>query len=648
MPTGTFFLIGQFSPGSSFTGYSSFSGRSFNQSDISSGFPHSFTQAELVSGQVYLRNIATANGINYGSQLPITFSVSDNVSNSVSNLTLPVVIEPGGILSNGIFTPIGTIAQTYLAAPIGQMTTLGSGLLTYIAPQSPSSQAIYHLFFAPSHGRVLLDGQLIAVGTDLTQQQIDQGRLSYSEDGALVASDQFGFLLRDPFHPGGSPVYVNVTLTGSFGGQVLTGTSGAETLSPGIGNNHLLGDGGTTVTYANSPNGVTVDLGHGTASNGYGGTDTLSNIHAIIGSVHDDMVTGGPGIDTAVFSGLRSAYTLTRSGHSLVVSGPDGADTLTRVEKIAFTDGTIPSGLQTIPTDFNGDGNSDILWRHDSGQVYFWDMIGLQPNAEGGVAHAPVPNDWHIQGTGDFNGDGSSDILWRHNSGQVYFWEMNGMQIKGEGGAAHAPVPNDWQIHVVGDFNGDGNGDIVWRHDNGQIYFWEMDGLQIKAEGGVAHAPVPNDWHIQGTGDFNGDGNNDIFWRHDSGQVYFWEMDGLQIKAEGGVVHAPVPNAWHILGTGDFNGDGNSDILWRHDSGQIYFWEMEGLQIKAEGTVVHAPVTNDWQVQHIGDFNGDSDSDILWRNDNGQVYIWEMDGLQIKAEGGVAHALVPKDWHIFS
>src|SRR6266542_3776884 len=36
------------------------------------------------------------------------------------------------------------------------------------------------------------------------------------------------------------------------------------------------------------------------------------------------------------------------------------------------------------------------------------------------------PNDWHIQGTGDFNGDGNSDVLWRHDSGQVYFWQMDG------------------------------------------------------------------------------------------------------------------------------------------------------------------------------------------------------------------------------
>jgi FG-GAP-like repeat len=298
--------------------------------------------------------------------------------------------------------------------------------------------------------------------------------------------------------------------------------------------------------------------------------------------------------------------------------------------------------------DFDNDGKSGVLWRHDSGQVYFWEMDGLGIKAEGGVAHAPVPGDWHIQGAGDFDGDGKNDALWRHDSGQIYFWEMDGLAIKTEGGVAHAPVPNDWHVQGVGDFDGDGKSDILWRHDSGQVYFWEMDGLGIKAEGGAAHAPVPNDWHIQGVGDFDGDGKSDILWRHDSGQVYFWEMNGLTIKAEGGVAHAPVPNDWHIQGVGDFDGDGNSDVLWRHDSGQVYIWEMNGLAIKAEGGVAHAAVPNDWHIQDIGDYNADGKSDILWRHDSGQVYTWEMNGLGIIAEGGVPHAPVPSDWHIFT
>jgi uncharacterized repeat protein (TIGR01451 family) len=276
-------------------------------------------------------------------------------------------------------------------------------------------------------------------------------------------------------------------------------------------------------------------------------------------------------------------------------------------------------------------------------------VTALEPNTGTPVTDSNPANYFVPEPTSDdFNGDGNSDVLWRQDGGQVYVWEMNGLQTKGEGRVEL--VTNDWHIQGVGDFNGDGNSDLLWRQDSGPVYLWEMNGRQIKEEGSPPHAPVPNDWHIEGTGDFDGDFKSDILWRHDSGQVYLWEMDGLNVKAEGSVTHAPITTDWHVQGVGDFNGDGNSDVLWRQDgSGQVYVWEMVGQQVQAEGAVAHAPVTSDWHVESVNDFNGDGNSDVLWRQDgSGQVYVWEMNGQQVQAEGAVAHAPVTSDWHVFS
>jgi serralysin len=448
----------------------------------------------------------------------------------------------------------------------------------------------------------------------------------------------------------------NDTLSGAAGADTLNGGSGNDTLSGGPGGDTLNGGGGTdTADYSSSSAGVTVNLLTGSGSGGDAQGDTLSGVESVAGSSFDDTLTGngganllegGRGIDAAVYSGLRSAYTTSHVGNTLLVSGPDGLDTLRHVEKMSFSDGTVLSGLGLVHSDFNGDSNSDVLWSNDAGQVYSWNMSGLQTSGEGGVAHPLVTSDWHFQGTGDFNGDGDSDILWRNESGPVYVWQMNGLQVENEGGVAHALVTNDWHVEGTGDFNADGDSDILWRNDSGPVYIWEMDGLQVNAEGAVAHAVVTNDWQVQGTGDFDGDTHSDILWRSDAGQVYIWEMNGLQIKTEGGVAHAPVTNDWHVEGVGDFDGDGKSDVLWRSDAGQVYIWEMNGLQIRTEGGVVHAPVTSDWHVQDIGDFDGDGKGDILWRHDSGQVYIWEMNGLQIKDEGPVMHAAVSNDWQI--
>jgi pimeloyl-ACP methyl ester carboxylesterase len=52
--------------------------------------------------------------------------------------------------------------------------------------------------------------------------------------------------------------------------------------------------------------------------------------------------------------------------------------------------------------------------------------------------------DWQIQGTGDFNRDGQSDILWRHQGGQVHAWLMNGTTIAGRVNLENVGL--DWQI----------------------------------------------------------------------------------------------------------------------------------------------------------------------------------------------------------
>jgi hypothetical protein len=217
--------------------------------------------------------------------------------------------------------------------------------------------------------------------------------------------------------------------------------------------------------------------------------------------------TVGPGVPQTlnITATVVSPVAQTNTG---TISDADQFDPSTANNTASATFGERPA------SDFNGDGNSDVLWRQDgSGQVYIWEMNGLQTKGEGRVES--VTNDWHIQGVGDFNGDFNSDFLWRQDSGPVYFWEMNGRQIKEEGSPPHAPVPNDWHIEGTGDFDGDFKSDILWRHDSGQVYLWEMDGLNVKAEGSVTHAPVTNDWQVQGVGDFNGDGNSDVLWRQD-------------------------------------------------------------------------------------------------------------------------------------
>ncbi|HWA28886.1 MAG TPA: immunoglobulin domain-containing protein, partial [Lacunisphaera sp.] len=179
--------------------------------------------------------------------------------------------------------------------------------------------------------------------------------------------------------------------------------------------------------------------------------------------------------------------------------------------------------------DFNGDGKSDILWRHAiGGNVVFWLMNGATPQTVAEVT--PVSTDWVICGTGDFNGDGQTDVIWRHKlGGNVVFWLMNGHVPQTV--AEVTPVSTDWVISGTGDFNGDGQTDIVWRHNTGgNIVFWFMNGTTPASA--VEITPVSTDWVITTTGDFNNDGKTDIVWRHSvGGNIVFWMMNGSSVQS---------------------------------------------------------------------------------------------------------------------
>ena len=79
------------------------------------------------------------------------------------------------------------------------------------------------------------------------------------------------------------------------------------------------------------------------------GNDTL------VGGAGNDSFDGGAGVDTAIFSGGKAGYTLTRTASGMTaVSAADGTDTLINIERLQFTDETLA---------FDIDGNAGQAYR---------------------------------------------------------------------------------------------------------------------------------------------------------------------------------------------------------------------------------------------------------------------------------------------
>jgi hypothetical protein len=154
--------------------------------------------------------------------------------------------------------------------------------------------------------------------------------------------------------------------------------------------------------------------------------------------------------------------------------------------------------------DFNLDGRPDILWRHsESGEIVVWFMNGsVLQTGTFTTPSAFTDVNWQTVGTGDFNGDGKTDILWRHAlSGQNVVWFMDGTSLL-SGAFTNPSVLADprWRMSATGDYNDDGKVDIVWRHsESGQNVMWFMDGIQL-ISGTFTNPPTlpDNNWKIVG------------------------------------------------------------------------------------------------------------------------------------------------------
>ena len=173
---------------------------------------------------------------------------------------------------------------------------------------------------------------------------------------------------------------------------------------------------------------------------------------------------------------------------------------------------------------------------------------------------------------GDFDGDGKSDILWRHAAnGQNQIWK-SGSSSTPQAIATMATL--SWKMVGVGDFNGDGRSDILWRNSGGgQNSIWRSGNISTSSS--VTTLSDLN-WKVMGVGDFDADGKSDILWRHvTNGQNQIWKSGSSSTPQ---AIATMATLSWKMVGVGDFNGDDRSDILWRNSgSGKNSIWRSGNI-----------------------------------------------------------------------
>jgi hypothetical protein len=273
--------------------------------------------------------------------------------------------------------------------------------------------------------------------------------------------------------------------TGAYGSDLMS-----TTITDGT-TNHvsaldlgILEDIGVPLRTPTSGDDVIHVLGSNAVSLG-DGTDTA---YVDYNSVQID---GGSGVDTAVFSSNRSAYTITQTSiGNFTVSGPDGTDTLTNVEYAKFNDidlrllpgtGTsvdftaAPGTYMSAIRDFDG---------NNLGAAASWQLIGTTDvNDSGNQSHVYIDSAigrWAEVGTAPDGLVYFNDYAWAGTTRVVGIYidplVTSGAVQQGSATDSERRFQNDLQIGNIagilgsGDYDGDGLQEIYFRLTDGTAY----------------------------------------------------------------------------------------------------------------------------------------------------------------------------------
>jgi hypothetical protein len=318
-------------------------------------------------------------------------------------------------------------------------------------------------------------------------------------------------------------------------------------------------------------------------------------------------INGGQGFDTAVFSGDRSSYTITRSLLTTTVSGANGTDTLTSVDLLKFADGTM--ALPAAPSDFTDAGISDILFRNDgAGDIGFYQMNNGVSTGWVDVGASSIA--YSVVGIGNFMGTGTGDVLYRNSgNGDTGFYEIvNGLNAGWHDIGASSTA---YSVVGVGDFTGNGTDDVLYRNNtNGDTGFYEIvNGVNTGWHDIGASATT---YSVVGVGDVTGSGTDDILYRNNTtGDTGFYKI--VNGANTGWHDVGASSTAYSVVGVGDFMGNGTDDILYRNNgTGDTGFYAI----VNGVNTGWHdiGASSTAYSVVATGDYLGTGTDDILFRN----------------------------------
>jgi trimeric autotransporter adhesin len=282
-----------------------------------------------------------------------------------------------GIAVVGIDSTDSLASLSWTVAPNSGRIELSGGEITY----NEAKTAITGGIITDINIKLSTDYILSLTGLEVNALTLYNAITSFSSTNSTTQLDAI-FLNVDYNFSGGDGVNkfnggnLNDILSGGSGNDVLDGKGGDDFITGGAGADILTGGlGNDTVSYADSPDAVTVNISVATAqSGGDAQGDILNTFEHVIGSEYNDVITGnassnklegglgddtldgGAGLDTLIGGVGNDTYVVDTSGDIIIETGGDSNDTV-KSSASTYTLGSQLENLTLIGTAVTGNGN---------------------------------------------------------------------------------------------------------------------------------------------------------------------------------------------------------------------------------------------------------------------------------------------------
>ncbi|HVY69755.1 MAG TPA: FG-GAP-like repeat-containing protein [Verrucomicrobiae bacterium] len=301
---------------------------------------------------------------------------------------------------------------------------------------------------------------------------------------------------------------------------------------------------------------------------------------------HNGQPMAGAISGSITFSYLQAADS---GSYAVIVTNASGSVT-SRVAQVTITNAV----ANRIPSDVDGDGHADLIFRSRAGHIGFWHMNGTNLVHSSLLdARLPLDGKWVFAGMGLVKGDGHPDIvLLDQSSGFWAVWNLDGNHL-----VRGFPVSgfNTW-IDIRG-LGTDLPSLSVFQSSTDQAphllvmkfgaYTYDISFTMPTPSYGAYFTPhwsIPGlpDPRLAGSGDLDGDGQIDLVGQEPDGQIVISFTKNLQISNE--IFTTPLQSdaAWQIRAVVDLDGDGKSDLVFQHGGpgGALAVWFMDGARAK--------------------------------------------------------------------